>query len=152
MWVLALTSPQLLLPSVCHDELLSLTRPSSPSRACAKTHLEKGEYACQLVPYVRKYIQKRQWCQFLFDNVDRLQPTAALAEVCPSNRKTLPAKNCVSQTQTPYRGELHASVNKAVSVPFLWRLWYVRDLAMQGMITLSKQEVTCLPFTPKQAG
>lgn len=78
--------------------------PPPPSRACARTDLEKDGYvcgyACQSVPYVRKCIQKHQWHQFfLLDNV-----TLLLADVCPSNRKMLPAKNCVSQTQTPYRG------------------------------------------------
>lgn len=107
---------------------LLLTRPFSQSRTYAKTgHLDQGGcfcgYVCQLVPYVRKWIQKRHWRQiFPLDNV-----TLLLADVCPSNRKMLAAKKCVSQTQTPYRGELHASVNKAVSVPFLRRLWYVRD-------------------------
>lgn len=69
-----------------------------PDRGHAETDLERaGMFVIYVL--VGAVCQKCQQRQFLEDN-----ETLLLADVCPSNTKTLPAKNCVSQTRPPYRG------------------------------------------------
>lgn len=69
-----------------------------PDRGRAETDLERaGMFVIYVL--VGAVCQKCQRRQFFEDN-----ETLLLADVCPSNTRTLPAKNCVSQTRPPYRG------------------------------------------------